>query len=53
VTENERAPGGEVFRYSRDGDARIYSSVSSRAGRNSGVSRLCRENPTALSRFRP
>ena len=25
MTENERAPGGEVFRYSRDGDVRIYS----------------------------
>jgi hypothetical protein len=25
VTENERAPGGEVFRYSRGGDVRIYS----------------------------
>jgi hypothetical protein len=25
VTENERAPGDEVFRYSRDGDVRIYS----------------------------
>jgi hypothetical protein len=25
VSENERAPGGEVFRYSRDGDVRIYS----------------------------
>jgi hypothetical protein len=25
MTENERAPGGEVFRYSRDGDIRIYS----------------------------
>ena len=24
-TENERAPGGEVFRYSRDRDVRIYS----------------------------
>jgi hypothetical protein len=25
VTENERAPGDEVFRYSRHGDVRIYS----------------------------
>ena len=25
MTENERSPGGEVFRYSRDGDVRIYS----------------------------
>jgi hypothetical protein len=25
VTENERAPGDEVFPYSRDGDVRIYS----------------------------
>jgi hypothetical protein len=25
VTENERAPGDEVFRYSCDGDVRIYS----------------------------
>ena len=25
MTENERAPGSEVFRYSRDGDVRIYS----------------------------
>jgi hypothetical protein len=25
MTENERSPGGEVFRYSRGGDVRIYS----------------------------
>ena len=25
MTEHEPAPGGEVFRYSRDGDVRIYS----------------------------
>jgi len=25
VTENERAPGDEVFRYSRDSDVRIYN----------------------------
>ena len=25
MTENERAPGGEVFRYSRDRVVRIYS----------------------------